>query len=86
MITKRIETEECFDCFGNGLATGGYSTGASCRTCNGTGTIVHGPWIPCQFCVDNKPCNCPVCQGYCSCKGYFEYYILPYMQEQETYD
>lgn len=68
----RVLTEECMYCYGEG-----------CRDCDMTGTITHGPWRSCQF-DGAEVCNCGVCQGYCNCRGYWDYYIKPYMAEQDN--
>lgn len=70
MTVTRIVTEECPMCYGEG-----------CPDCGATGTITHGPWHNCRFCGE-EVCSCGVCQDYSGCRGYWDYYIRPYMEEQ----
>ena len=69
--------DECYDCFGTGI----WFDGDKCQACDGLGFIEHGPYADCRFCGTLR-CACGVCQSYCSCRGYFDYYIVPYMEEQ----
>ncbi len=66
-----MKTEQCFVCYGDGN---------ECYYCYGTGIITHGPYHKCQFCKRDI-CGCKTCQAYCTCPGYYGYFIVPYEEE-----
>lgn len=70
-IERKVEV--CPECFGDGFD-------GTCQSCDGKGTITHGPFHPCSFCGASR-CGGGCCQAYCVCHGYWDYYIRPYEEE-----